>query len=281
VALRETTKRILERFPADTEPPTGRAQIGFVEVARKAGTEDWSSLQIAPRETVVQHGPRPLLRPLIDLLNRGRPHPVLAISAERVRGWVWDRGRLESEPRWESELGIYPGRERKGAQPQDPARGQAVSSSGRDQFGQRLEENRRRFLHDFARRIVEEERVRGTELIVIGEAPYLDQFAGAVPSTVRVRRVEGPDVIGEPDGAIAERVGPEIELAAAQRDSELIRAAIDELRGARRGEGRSPAAGFPAPLQPRGAQRSSTPERNGWGDRRRRGDDRAGPPNLG
>jgi hypothetical protein len=227
LALRETLKRLQERFDPDTEPPPGRAQVGFVEVARKPATDDWSSLQIPPRETLVRHAPRPLLRPLIDLLNRGRPRAVLAISSERVRGWIWSRGRLEPESDWEEELAIYAGRERKGAAPQDPARGQAVSSSGHDQFGQRLEENRKRFLHEFARRISSEERLRDSEMIAIGEAPYLNEFAAALPASVQLRKLEGPDVIGEKDGTIAERVGPEIERGEADREAELTKAALD------------------------------------------------------
>jgi hypothetical protein len=227
LALRETLQRLQERFDSDSEPPPGRAQVGFVEVARKPATDDWSSLQIPPRETLIRHAPRPLLRPLIDLLNRGRPRAVLAISSERVRGWIWSRGRLEPEPDWEEELAIYAGRERKGAAPQDPARGQAVSSSGRDQFGQRLEENRKRFLHDFARRLSGEARLHGTEMIAIGEAPYLDEFAAALPAGVQLRKLEGPDVIGEKDGTIAERVEPEIERAEADRESSLTQYAID------------------------------------------------------
>lgn len=227
LALRETVKRVLERFDLQDEPPPGRAQVGFVEVARKSGTEDWSSLQISGGESVVRHAPRPLLRPLIDLLNRGRPHPVIAISAERVRGWIWDRGELQAERDWEAELGIYPGRERKGAQPRDPARGGGISSSGRDQFGQRLEQNRKRFLQDFAHQLAGDGRLLGTELLAIGEAPYLDEFAAAMPSTIRLRRLERHDVIGEDDVAIAERVGPEIQRARAEHEAELTASAID------------------------------------------------------
>jgi Bacterial archaeo-eukaryotic release factor family 10 len=227
LAVRETVQRVLERFDADTEPPPGRAQVGFVEVARKNGTEDWSSLQIPPRETVVRHGPRPLLCPLIDLMSRGRPHPVVAVSAERVRGWVWSQGRLEEQPGWGAELAIYLGHERKAPAMPDPARGRATSSSGHDQFDQRLEENRKRFLRDLAQRLGEHGQVRESELIAIGEAPYLDEFASALPSTVQVRSLEGPDVISEKEEAIAERVGPEIERALAEREAELTKSAID------------------------------------------------------
>jgi hypothetical protein len=196
-------------------------------VARKERIQDWSSLQITAPETVVGHGPRPLLRPLIDLLNRGRAHPVVAVSAERVRGWIWDRGQLEPQGNWEAELGIYPGRERKGAQPQDPARGQAVSSSGHDQFGQRLEENRKRFLHGCARRLGQKDDLRGAELIAIGESPYLDEFATGLPSTLQLRRLDGADVIGEQDGAIAERVRSEIERSLTEQEATLTQTVLD------------------------------------------------------
>jgi hypothetical protein len=227
LALRETVRRMLDRFDPQDEPPPGRAQVGFVEVARKPGTEDWSSLQFSPREAVVRHAPRPLLCPLIDLMSRGRPHPVFAVSSERVRGWVWNRGKLEEKAGWSAELAIYPGHERKAPAMSDPARGQATSSSGRDQFAQRLEENRRRFLRDLARNLSEDGQARDSELIAIGEAPYLDEFASALPSTIKVRMLEGPDVIGERDDAIAERVAREIERALAEHEAELAGSAID------------------------------------------------------
>src|SRR5512133_694043 len=227
LAIRRTVERVLERFAGEGEPPPGRAQVGFVEGARKAGAEDWSSLQLAPRESAVAYGPRPLLLPLIDLLDRGRPRAVLAISAERVRGWIWSRGRLEPESAWTQELAIYEGRERKGQMPRNPSRGQGVSSSGHDQYGQRLEENRKRFVGDVARQLAEDARVRGSEVVAIGEAPHLDEFAAALPSTIRARKVEGIDVIGEPDREIAERVGAEIEAFLQRREVELTHAAID------------------------------------------------------
>jgi hypothetical protein len=235
LAVRETVARVLERFDPDNEPPPGRAQVGFVEVAREQGTEDWSSLQISSRETVVKHGPRPLLRPLIDLINRGRVHPVLAVSAERVRGWLWDRGQLEPESAWDAELAIYPGRERKAPAMADPARGHATSSSGRDQFGQRLEANRKRFLEDFAGALNEDRRVRGSQLIAIGEAPYLDEFIDGLPATVETRKLEGPDVINEPEAAIAELVGPEIERALGEREADLVGTIVDTAMSGGRG----------------------------------------------
>lgn len=227
LAVRETVARVLERFGPDNDSPPGRAQVGFVEVAREQGKDDWSSFQISSRETVVKHGPRPLLRPLIGLINRGRAHPVLAISAERVRGWLWDKGQLEPESAWDAELSIYPGRERKAPAMADPARGHGTSSSGHDQFGQRLEENRKRFLEDFAHALNEDGRVRGSQVIAIGEAPYLDEFIAGLPSTVEARKLEGPDVINEPELAIAERVGPEIERALDEREADLVRTIID------------------------------------------------------
>lgn len=235
LAVRETAQRLLERFDSDDETPPGRAQIGFVEVARSNGTEAWSSLQIASRRTVVRHGPRPLLLPLIDLLDRGRRRAIVAVSAERVRGWIWDQGKLEEKDHWGSELAIYPGHERKAPAMADPAHGQGTSSSGRDQFGQRLEDNRKRFLRDLAKRLGEEGQVRGTEVIAIGEAPYLDEFVSALPATVQVRKIEGPDVINEKEEALAGRVAPEIEQALTEREEELTKRAIDAAMSGGRG----------------------------------------------
>jgi len=227
LALRETRERIAERFEPEAEPPPGRAQVGFVEVSRREGVEDWSSQQIPLRETVVQHASRPLLLPLIELLGRGEARPVVAISAERVRGWVWSRGRLEAHPEWGEELGIYPGHERKAPSMSDPARGQATSSSGRDQYGQRLDENRKRFLHEFGHRIGQDARVRASQLVAIGDTAHLDEFATALPATVGLHRIDGVDAIGESDSTVAERVEAEIERAIAAHGAELVRSAID------------------------------------------------------
>jgi Bacterial archaeo-eukaryotic release factor family 10 len=227
LAVRETATRLRERFDGDSEPPPGRAQAGFIEVSREPGREDWAGLQVGARIRVVRHAPRPLLVPLIDLLDRGRPRPVLAVSSERVRGWVWDQGRLEPQPGWEAELAIYAGHERKAPAMADPARGQATSSSGRDQFGQRLEENRKRFLRDFAQQIREDTRLNGNELVAIGEAHYLEEFASGLPAGLRLHRIDGPDVIAEKDRAVAERVESELERVQAAAVLELARDAVD------------------------------------------------------
>ncbi len=226
LAVRETVDRVLERFDSE-DPPPGRAHAGFIEVARKQGAEDWSSFQISSRDTVVRHGPRPLLRPLIDLINRGRAHPVLAISAERVRGWLWDRGQLEPEPAWGAELAIYPGHELKAPAMTDPARGHGTSSSGHDQFEHRLEDNRKRFLEDFARGLNEDRRVRGTEVIAIGEAHYLDEFVAGLPSTVEAWKVEGADVINDGEAAVAERVSAEVERSLNETEADLVSTVVD------------------------------------------------------
>src|SRR5215207_3643729 len=42
LATRATVERILDRFP-ESSTPSGRCQIGFVEVSEKPGRELWSS----------------------------------------------------------------------------------------------------------------------------------------------------------------------------------------------------------------------------------------------
>lgn len=230
IALRETVAALRERFDPE-EPPNGRAQVGFVEVAGDGRAERWFQFQIYPRRPVVGHAPRAMVLPFIDLINRGRRRPVLAVSAERIRGWFWDRGRLETESGWDTELAIYDGRERKAPAMSDPARGQAVSSSGRDQYAQRLEDNRKRFLEAFAHRLEEDAEVRGAEVVLIGEAPYIDEFQGGLPASVDAWKIEGPDVINEADATIAERVSELIESTVARHQIELVKSIVEAAMG--------------------------------------------------
>jgi hypothetical protein len=211
IAMRETVARLLERSAPGSPPPSGRAQFDFAEVARKGGSEDRWSSQLALDDSGWSLAPRPILRPLIDLLIRGSAHAVLAVSAERVRGWVWSGGLLEAEPAWEEELETaLEGRPK-----------------GRDEYARHLEELRKRFLRGVGESLRHDPRIEGTELIAIGEAPYLDELVEVLGSTVAVRRAEGTDVIEESDGQIAERVGTVVGQLLDDREADLSQRAID------------------------------------------------------
>jgi hypothetical protein len=211
VAVRETTARLLERYAPGSPPPGGRAQFDFAEVTRKDGSEDRWSSQLSLGDAEWSLAPRPILRPLIDLRIRGTAHAVLAVSAERVRGWVWSDGLFEAEAGWEEELETaLEGRPK-----------------GRDEYARHLEELRKRFLRGVGESLRHDPRIEGTELIAIGEAPHLSELVDVLDPGVVVRRVEGTDVIEESDAQIAGRAGAVVGQVLDDREADLSRRAID------------------------------------------------------
>src|ERR1700730_3816051 len=68
IALRETVQRMLESHSPEAGPPDGRTQIDLAEVARDGAREDSWSTQLEIGDAAVARAPRPILRPLIDLL---------------------------------------------------------------------------------------------------------------------------------------------------------------------------------------------------------------------
>jgi hypothetical protein len=237
LAVRETVALVGDRFPEEVAL-SGRTQVGFVEVGRKPGEGEWEGLQLALGQSVVGLRSRPLLWPLVELLDRGARRAVVAVSAERVRVWSWQMGQLGSLDESEAVLTSPQWREQKGPQMSDPGRGQATSSSGHDQFDQRLEANRERFLHEAADRLAHEiDSTRWAEIVVFGEAPYLGEFlAGLGAAQVPVRPIEGPDVISEPDPKIEERVERALVELRAERDAECL-ARVKDAALAREGRG--------------------------------------------
>jgi hypothetical protein len=107
LALRETVKRVLERFDPQDQPPPGRAQVGFVEVARKRAGEDWSSLQIPLRKTLE------LVRSVIDAAMTSKGRGVVGVnetSEALVEGRV-EHLLMDSDGRFSLEQLSPPARE--------------------------------------------------------------------------------------------------------------------------------------------------------------------------
>jgi hypothetical protein len=223
-ALKATAERVLDRFPGDSGHPAGRTRVGFLEIGEKGGAERWSAYQLPLGEPVAEAGERPLLRPLLQLLARGGRHRILLVSSERVVGWEWVHGDLRRFPEWDSDMGIVPGAERKAPAMADPARAQGVSSSGRDQFGQRLEANRERFLHEVGARIS----AAGPGFdppIVLGEAPHVDAVLEGVRPPGSVHALEGQNLINEREERLAGRLEEVVaELNGARHDALVERA---------------------------------------------------------
>lgn len=224
-AVEATVERVRDRFQSDA-PPSGRMQIGFLEASPKPGREareEWFAVQHPVERTRVVHSPRPYVRTLAEVLDGGRPRAIAALSAERVRLFEWRLGAIEELAARELELFALDWRERKAPQSRDPATSQAVGSAGRDQYGQRLEQNRRRFLKESgARSSGEPSEGARTELLCIGDPQLCEAFMdGWEPAPQRIA-VDHHDVISEPTAAIGERATTKLAELEAERGLELV-----------------------------------------------------------
>ncbi len=234
VALRAVAKRIAERFEDGENRPPPRGEAGFVEVAEKGGEEHWWGTGAAPQSSAcVELGERPALAPLVDLACRGRQRGVAVVSAERIRLLRWAEGALSELEDWELEIMSLDWRERKAKN--NATRGQG--GSGKDQYGERLEHNRHRFLTEagaLAGRELEQQGIE--ELIAFGPAADLEHFeAGLNAPNVKLTAAGDSDLISTPTGKLQETVAAAVENADAERESELVAGALEEVRGGGRG----------------------------------------------
>jgi hypothetical protein len=235
-ALEATAERIRDRFPADGGPPSGRTQIGFVEVAAKHGREEWFAAQVPLARTEVAHDRRPMLGPLVAILDGGAPRGVAAVSAERVRLMRWSLGATEEIESWGLEIFSLDWRERKAQRPGDPARVHGAKASGRDQFDQRLEANRERFLREAGRLAGPGLEARDcAELLVFGDPEHARLFAEGAGERLTVIPVSPHNVISEPLAAIGDKVGEYVVELQRQRELELIERVKAEAHGGERG----------------------------------------------
>ena len=230
LALRATAARVRERIE-DAPPPSGRMQIGFVGCAAKharEAREEWFSVQYPVERTRVTYGQGPNVRRLAEIIDDGRARGVVVLSSERVRLFEWHFGELTELPERDLELIAAEWRERKAPQMRDPASGQAVSSAGRDQHDQRLDQHRKRFLKisaGAARDALADEAT--DEVVCIGEGGLCETFlAGWEPRPKRVS-VDPVAVIAEPASVLAERATAKLVEADGQRDAELVERALD------------------------------------------------------
>ncbi len=221
LAIRGTVGRILERFqPRSTS--SGRCQIGFVEVAEKPGRELWAATQIVPAQPAIVHRERPHLEPLVDLLDDGWPVGVVAVSAEQIRLFEWRLGVTEELDRWGARISRRAWRERKAAKPRNPAAGQAVSASGKDQYDQRLEANRERFLRHTGPLIADEALRRDWRLVLAYGDHHEVEILGADADGVGLRPMAEANLIGEGVEEVGRRVTADVTELNRQRELELV-----------------------------------------------------------
>jgi hypothetical protein len=239
VALRATAKRLTERFEDGDLRPPPRGEAGFIEVTEKGGREHWWGTGAAPAAPAcVELGEGAVLAPLVDLAGRGDARGVIILSAERVRLLVDAEGALEELEDWELSVTSLDWRERKAQTGPNVGRGQGGGSSGKDQYGERLDHNRHRFLTETGHltgQALEERGVR--QLLIFGPGGDLEHFESGIKSAPAVTStVAGEiDLISTPTGQLAETVHAAVENFSAQREAMIVAEVLEEARGGSRG----------------------------------------------
>jgi hypothetical protein len=238
VALRATAKRIVERFEDGDLRPPPRGEVGFVEVAEKAGVEHWWGTGTPPAaDACVEYATEPVVAPLIALCCRGADRAVALLSSERVRLLRCAAGALEELEDWELSITSLDWRERKSQSTNNPARAQGVSSSGHDQFGERLEHNRQRFLTEcggLAARALEKQGL--DQLVVFGPGKDVESFDSGFGSAKGKLALGGDaDLISAPKGRLNEVVAEAVERIDDERDRAVVERALGEAKGGSRG----------------------------------------------
>jgi hypothetical protein len=238
VALRATAKRLVERFEDGDLRPPPRGEIGFVEVAGKGGAEHWFGTGEAPvADACVEFGPDPVVAPLLELCARGIARGVALLSSERVRLLRCVEGTLEELENWELSIFSLDWRERKSQSTNNPARAQGVSSSGHDQFGERLDHNRQRFLGEcgcLAARALRENELE--ELLAFGPAKDVEHFkSGFGPAGDKLVVGGDGDLISAPKGRVQEAVAEVIRRLELERQRDVVERALGEANGGSRG----------------------------------------------
>jgi hypothetical protein len=236
VALRAVAKRITERFEDGDHRPPPRGAAGFIEVAEKNGEEHWWGTGAAPQSSAcVELGERPVLAPLVDLACRGEQRGIAIVSLERVRLLLFAEGELSELADWELEILSLDWRERK-ARTDGSGHG---ASSGKDEYGDRLDHNRHKFLGEAGAMVGRELEERGIgRALAFGPTVDLEAFeAGANAPKVKLSRAGEADLISTPTGQLRETVAAAVENADAERESRLVAEVLEEVRGGSRGAG--------------------------------------------
>jgi hypothetical protein len=236
VALRAVAKRITERFEDGDHRPPPRGAAGLVEVSERSGEEHWWGTGAAPQASAcVELGEKPSLAPLVDLACRGEQRGIAIVSLERVRLLLFAEGELSELADWELEILSLDWRERKAQSGGGATSG--VASSGKDEYGDRLDHNRHKFLGEAGALVGRELEGRGVgRALAFGPTVDLEAFeAGLNAPKVKLSRAGQEDLISTPTGKLQETVAAAVENADAERESRLVAAALEEARGGSRG----------------------------------------------
>lgn len=234
LALRAVAKRITERFEDGDHRPPPRGAAGLIAVAEKNGEEHWWGTGAAPQASAcVELGERPSLAPLVDLACRGEQRGIAIVSLERVRLLLFAEGELSELQDWELEVTSLDWRERK---VRTDGQGHA-GPSGKDEYGDRLDHNRHKFLAEAGALVGKAAEDRGIgRVLAFGPTVDLESFGSAINAPkVTVTQAGDADLISTPTGQLRETVATAVENADAERESRLVAEVLEEARGGSRG----------------------------------------------
>jgi hypothetical protein len=124
---------------------------------------------------------------------------------------VWSLGAIRELEDWELTLFSLDWRERK-AERSMPGPRSWTSASGRDQYGQRMDANRQRFLREVGSLVADELAERKwRHIIAFGTEEYPRELAeGLGQAAARLHTVRH-DLVSAPEGRVADRVTEEVE----------------------------------------------------------------------
>ena len=229
----DVARRLLDRFPENASLPHGRTQVGFLEIGGEE-REEWRGFQVDGWKTEVVHADRPCLSTLVEILAQAGPVGVALVSLERVRVLEWALGEVEELDGWELEITSLDWRERK-APRVTGAGGTATSASGHDQYDQRLDHNRERFLKEAGGLVGDRYGDRDwRSLVVIGEGDRPKLFSkGLARLADRVHEVH-ENLISVGHGERVRRLDEELEHLNRGREEALM-AHLREAIGAQPG----------------------------------------------
>ena len=122
-------------------------------------------------------------------------------------------------------------RERKSKKPANLSRTQGASASGRDQFDQRLEHNRKRFLEEIGGLVAGEARKRSWHrVLAFGDPEHFRELNEGAEKGTEVELAEEVDVITEERGKLLERVNTAVAAGNRRRQLALIERAVEGAR---------------------------------------------------
>lgn len=236
-AVRATADRIVARFDDRDRRGLPRGEVGFVEVSRGRGEERWWATRVPPPASGAALGERPMIAPLFSLIESGEARGVALVSAERVRLLEWALEGTEELESWELAIFSRDWRERKARATADPARTQGVSASGHDQFSDRLNDNRHRFLGECRGLASQAGTVRGwPEILAFGPAPHLTSFCeGTGHAGPPIVRAGEGDLVSIPLGQVERQIADAVERIARDRSRVLAERVVEEAGAHARG----------------------------------------------